>query len=129
MRKNKAKPNQILVLRSIHFASHDLNGINEVRQKRENMTRNQKMAMAENRIQQICNDLGKEIPNLKLVGVTDEEIKIRVKVHSLMWLAALEQKPGNFEEADNFIRSIIIGNSIMVDMGIIDEHAELIKKH
>ena len=129
MRKNIAKPNQILVLRSIHFASHELNGVNEVRQKRENMTRNQKMAMGEIRIQQICKDLEKEIPNLKLVGVTDEEIKIRVKVHALMWLGALEQKPGKYKEADDFIRSIILCNAAMLEMGIIDEHAELINKH
>ena len=127
MRKNKAEPNQILVLRSIHFASHDLNGVNEVRHKERKHMNKKEMAIAEKRIKKIYKDLQTEFPHIKLLGVTPEEKKIALQVHSLMWLAALEQKPGNFEEADHFVRSIIIGNSIMVDMGIIDEHAEVIR--
>ncbi len=83
--------------------------------------------MTEKRIKKIYQDVQAEFLHIKLLGVTPEEKKIALQVHSLMWLAALEQKPGNFEEADNFIRSIIIGNSIMVDMGIIDEGAEIIR--
>lgn len=93
------------------------------------MTQKQKMAMAEKRVQKIYTDLKSEFPNIKFLGVSDEEKKIRIVVHSRMWLEALKQKPGKYNEADNFVRSIIIINSIMINKGIIDEHAELVKKH
>lgn len=93
------------------------------------MTRNQKMAMAEKRVENIYKDLKTEFPNIKILGVTKEEKAIAKKVHAAMWLGALEQKSGKYKEADEFIRIIIIGNSVMVDLGIIDEHAELVRKH
>lgn len=93
------------------------------------MTRNQKIAMAENHIQTIYDELKKEFANIKILGVTEEEKKITKKVHAIMWLSALKQKQKDHKEADEFIRTIIISNSMMVDLGIIDEHAELVRKH
>lgn len=93
------------------------------------MTKNQKMAMAEKRIQNIYESLRQEFPNISMIGETKEEKEITNKVHSAMWLGALEQKPGKYKEADEFIRNIIICNAVMIDMGIIDKHAELVIKH
>ena len=93
------------------------------------MTKNQKMAMAEKHVQNIRDNLGKEFPNISMIGVTQEEKEITQKVHAIMWLAALEQKPGKYKEADDFIRNIIICNAVMIDMGIINKHAELVTKH
>ena len=85
--------------------------------------------MAEKNIQNIYDELKKEFPNIKILGVTDEEKAITKQVHAIMWLGALKQKPGNHKEADKFVRTIIISNSMMVDLGIIDERAELVRKH
>jgi len=52
-----------------------------------------------------------------------------LKLNSWHWIEALKQTSGNYNEADNSVRSIIICNSIMIDMGIIDEHADLVQKH
>ena len=44
----------------------------------------------------------------------------------MMWMGALKQKPKAYKEADEFIKTIIIGNAVMIDLGLIDKHAELI---
>jgi hypothetical protein len=93
------------------------------------MLLNLKMAMAETRIQNIYKDLKKEFPYITILGVTKEEKEITKKVHAAMWLVAFEQKPGKYKEADEFIRTIIICNSVMVDLGIINERAEIVTKH
>jgi FtsZ-interacting cell division protein YlmF len=41
-------------------------------------------------------------------------------------MGALKKKPKAYKEADEFIKTIIIGNAVMIDLGLIDKHAELI---
>ena len=75
------------------------------------------MAMAEKHIQIIHDELQKEFPNISMIGLTQEEKEITKKVHAIMWLGAIKQKPGKYKEADDFIRNIIICNAVMIDKG------------
>lgn len=91
------------------------------------MTQNQKRKAATTHIKKIHQEMIATYPNITILGVTTEEREITAECHAMMWMAALEQKPKAYKEADDFIKIIIIGNSVMVDLGVIDKHAELIE--
>ena len=91
------------------------------------MTQNQKLKAATTHIKKIHQEMIETYPNITILGVTTDERKVVTECHAMFWMAALEQKPNAYKEADELIRQIIIGNSVMVDLGIIDKHAELIE--
>lgn len=64
-------------------------------------------------------------PKLSLLGVTHEEKEITEQVHAIMWMGALKQKTNAYKDADEFIKNIIIGSAVMIDLGLIDKHAEV----
>jgi FtsZ-interacting cell division protein YlmF len=90
------------------------------------MTHNQKLKEAVEHIRKLHQEMLVTHPKLSLLGVTPEEKEITEQVHAILWMGALKQKPKAYKEADEFIKTIIIGNAVMIDLGFIDKHAELI---
>jgi preprotein translocase subunit Sss1 len=86
------------------------------------MTHNQKVKEAIEHIRKLQQEMLVTHPKLSLLGVTPEEKEITEQVHAILWMGALKKKP----KADEFIKTIIIGNAVMIDLGLIDKHAELI---
>ena len=90
------------------------------------MTQHQKLKVAIEHIRKIHQEMLVTYPKLFLLGVTPEEKKITEQFHAMMWMGLLMQKPNAYEEADNCIRQIIIFSSVLIDLGVIDKHAEFI---
>ena len=90
------------------------------------MTQNQKLKEAIEHIRKLHQEMLVTHPKISLLGATPEEERITEKFHAMMWMGLLMQKPNANEEADNCIRQIIIFSSILVDLGVIDKHAEFI---
>jgi hypothetical protein len=90
------------------------------------MTHNQKLKEAVEHIRKLHQEMLVTHPKLSLLGVTREEKEITEQVHAMMWMGALKQKPKAYKEADEFIKTIIMGNAVMIDLGLIDKHAEVI---
>ena len=90
------------------------------------MTHNQKLKEAIEHIRKLQEEMLVTHPKLSLLGVTPEEIEITEQVYAILWMDALKHKPKAYKEADEFIKTIIIGNAVMIDLGLIDKHAELI---
>ncbi len=68
---------------------------------------------AVNHINKIISDLKSEVKDLRIPGANEKERSMAINVYAAMWLGALEQKPNSPEEADHYIKIIIIITPIL----------------
>jgi hypothetical protein len=76
------------------------------------------------RIKNIYKELIAEDCGLVILGTNEVERDQLYKVNSIMWLAAFNEK-NDIEEADRFVKTIIVMNSEMIKTGIINLNAEI----
>lgn len=92
------------------------------------MTNSRQLEKTIKHIQKIHAEIRADIPDIKMLGTTPEEIEIIEEAQAICWLKVLELKPGAYEVADRYIRKTIVLVSIMIHSKHINEQGEFTSK-